>query len=507
MAVDNLLIAKSKRDITLIPKMSNRHGYITGATGTGKTVTLQVMAESFSRIGVPVFLADVKGDLSGISAPGGGNPKVDERITQLGLPAYVFGGCPVAFWDIFGEKGHRIRTTISELGPMLLSRLLDLNDVQSGNISLMFKVADENGLLLLDMKDFRATLNFLVENADKISTEYGKVSEISIQSIQRNLLTLEEQGAEMLFGEPALDINDLMKVNANGMGMVNILAADRLIMAPKVYSTFLLWMLSELFEQLPEVGDLEKPKMVFFFDEAHLLFADAPKALLQKIEQVVRLIRSKGVGVFFVTQNPTDVPDSILGQLGNRVQHALRAYTPKDQKVVKAAAETFRANAGVNVEEAITQMGVGEALLSFLGADGVPAPVERAFICPPVSHIGPIEPSARVQIMNASAMQGKYDQDVDRESAYEVLNKRVQTQAQPAQPDRQQQQRMGQQPHQPQMNMGQAGGLAGILGGLGVLGGLGGMGGLGGSPKSAAKNIAGNAGESLIRGILGSLLK
>ncbi|OHD55622.1 MAG: ATP-binding protein [Spirochaetes bacterium GWF1_51_8] len=508
MSIDNILIAKSQREIRMIPKMSNRHGYITGATGTGKTVTLQVLAENFSRLGVPVFLADVKGDLSGISAPGGGNPRVDERVKQLGLPPVAFKGCPVAFWDIFGEKGHRIRTTISELGPMLLSRLLDLNDVQSGNISLMFKVADENGLLLLDMKDLRSVLNFLVDNAGEISTAYGKVSAQSIQSIQRNLLTLEEQGAEMLFGEPALDLGDMMRVDAQGYGLVNILSADRLIMAPKVYSTFLLWMLSELFEQLPEVGDLEKPKMVFFFDEAHLLFTDAPKALLQKIEQVVRLIRSKGVGVYFITQSPGDVPESVLGQLSNRVQHALRAYTPKDQKDVKAAAETFRANKGVNVEEAITQMGVGEALVSFLGADGVPEPVERAFICPPRSHIGPIEPSKRAELMSMSGLQGKYDTDVDRESAYEVLTKRhQQTQAQAQQeqaPGRQQQaQRFNDAPayKQPKIKGNQAGGIANILGGLGALGGLAGLGGMAGASSSKSANT------SLVRGIMGLFMK
>ena len=426
-----ILVARGGKDINLLPKMANRHGLVAGATGTGKTVTLQLMAESFSKIGVPVFMADVKGDLSGICMPGSPNPKIDVRIKQLGLTGHSFSGCPVTFWDILGELGHPVRTTISEMGPLLLSRLLNLNDTQSGVLSLVFKVADDNGLLLLDLKDLRAMLQHVADNATRLRAQYGNVSAASIGAIQRNLLTLEEQGADNFFGEPALNIDDLIQSDEKGHGVINILSAEKLIHSPKIYATFLLWLLSELFEQLPEVGDIEKPRLVFFFDEAHLLFSDAPKALLDKIEQVVRLIRSKGVGVYFVSQNPLDIPESVLGQLGNRVQHALRAFTPKDQKAVRTAAQTFRSNPALDTEIVITELGVGEALLSFLEENGTPSVVERALICPPQSQIGPITPEQRRKIIDGSVIFGHYEEAVDRESAYEILKRRAE-QAAPA---------------------------------------------------------------------------
>jgi DNA helicase HerA-like ATPase len=416
-----ILVAKGAVDSWLLPRMANRHGLIAGATGTGKTVTLQKLAESFSRAGTPVFLADVKGDLSGLSRPGGQNPKVLERAKQLGLGDLPFTASPTAFWDVFGQQGHPVRSTISEMGPLLLARLLNLNETQSGVLSIVFRVADDQGLLLLDLKDFRAMLQYVADNASQFKTAYGNISAASVGAIQRGVLALEEQGAEQFFGEPALDLDDLMQTNAEGLGMVNILAADKLLQSPKVYTTFLLWLLSELFERLPEAGDLETPKLVFFFDEAHLLFNEAPRSLLEKIEQVVRLIRSKGVGVYFVTQNPLDVPEEVLGQLGNRVQHALRAFTPKDQKAVKAAAQTFRANPALNVETAITELGVGEALVSFLDEKGVPSMVQRGFVCPPVSLIGPITTADREKITRASMIYGHYEKAVDRESAYERL--------------------------------------------------------------------------------------
>jgi DNA helicase HerA-like ATPase len=420
-----LEIAKSDKKLFLLPQMANRHGLIAGATGTGKTVTMQVLAENFSRIGVPVFIADVKGDLSGISQPGRENPKITQRIEQLQITHYNRQGCPVVFWDIFGEQGHPARTTISEMGPLLLSRLLDLNDIQSGVLSLVFKIADDNGLLLIDLKDLRSMLQFAGDNAAQFRTSYGNISSTSIGTIQRNLLALEEQGAENIFAEPALNLFDLLKTDSSGRGIINILAADRLMQTPKIYAPFLLWMLAELFEKLPEVGDLEKPKLVFFFDEAHLLFNDIPRALEEKIEQVARLIRSKGVGIYFVTQNPLDVPDVVLGQLGNRVQHALRAFTPRDQKAVRAAATTFRTNPKVDVETAITQLGVGEALVSFLDEKGMPGMVERAFIYPPWSQIGPIDPGQRQEIIRQSLLYGQYEKTIDRESAYELLQRRI----------------------------------------------------------------------------------
>ena len=421
-----LLIAKNAAELYLLPGMASRHGLVAGATGTGKTVTLQVLAEAFSRDGVPVFAADIKGDLSGVTQPGGGNAKVDGRIAQLGLSPWAFEGSPVMFWDVFSEQGHPVRTTASEVGPLLLARMLGLNDIQEAVLTVAFRVADDNGLLLLDLDDLRAILKFVADNAADIGTTYGNVSAASVGAIQRSLLTLEEQGGQRFFGEPALDLLDFMQTDAQGRGYVNILAADKLMLAPKVYSTLLLWLLSELFERLPEAGDLPKPKLVFFFDEAHLLFTDAPPALLTKIEQVVRLIRSKGVGVYFVTQNPVDIPDTVLGQLGNKVQHALRAFTPREQKAVKAMAETFRPNPDLDVEAAVTDLGVGEALLSLLEEDGSPSMVQRALIVPPHGHIGAIAPEQRQEVMAASLVAGHYEQIIDRESAEEVLAARAQ---------------------------------------------------------------------------------
>jgi len=422
---DSILVAKSNRELFLLPRMSNRHGLIAGATGTGKTVTLQRMAEGLSRIGVPTFLADVKGDLAGLSQPGGNKPAVGDRAKQMGLKSFDYAACPVTFWDIFAREGHPVRATVSEMGPLLLGRLLDLNDTQEGVLTLTFKIADDNGLLLLDLKDLREMLTFVGQNAKEFTTKYGNVAGASIGAIQRGLLALEQQGGDRFLGEPALNLMDFLQTTPDGRGMVNILAADKLLQSPRLYAIFLLWLLAELFEHLPEVGDPDKPKLVFFFDEAHLLFSDAPPALLEKIEQVVRLVRSKGVGVYFITQNPQDVPDTVLGQLGNRVQHALRAFTPRDQKAVKVAAQTFRANPKLNVESAITELGVGEGLVSFLDEKGTPAMVERALIAPPCSQIGPITPEQRADIIRRSMVAGRYDAAIDRESAYERLRARA----------------------------------------------------------------------------------
>jgi DNA helicase HerA-like ATPase len=496
--VQLLLVAKSKQEIYLLPGMANRHGLITGATGTGKTVTLQKMAEGFSAIGVPVFMADVKGDLSGISQPGTMTPKLKERVDLLGIKDLAFAASPVTFWDVFGEQGHPVRATISELGPLLLSRILELNDTQEGVLTLVFKACDDNGLLLLDLKDLRAALQFIGDNAKQLTTQYGNVSAASIGAIQRGLLTLEHQGGDKFFGEPALNVADLMQTD-KGRGVVNILAADKLMQTPRVYGTLLLWMLSELYESLPEVGDPEKPKLVFFFDEAHLLFTDAPKALLDKIEQVVRLIRSKGVGVYFVTQNPLDVPDRVLGQLGNRVQHALRAFTPRDQKAVQTAATTMRANPGLDTEKVITELGVGEALVSFLDAKGAPSMVERAWILPPSSRIGPVTPQEREQTIKASAVYGHYEQTVDRESAYEKLSTagKQRMEAAPAQ-------------GQPSGTAPASGGVMDVLGGI-LLGSTGPRGGhkegmLEAAAKSAARSVGSQVGREILRGVLGGLL-
>ncbi|HZW24522.1 MAG TPA: helicase HerA-like domain-containing protein [Gallionella sp.] len=486
-----LLIAKNdEHELQLLPQMANRHGLITGATGTGKTVTLQSLAESFSRIGVPVFLSDIKGDLSGLSKVGGGNAKVAARVEQLGLADFEHRAYPVTFWDVFGEMGHPLRATVSDMGPLLLGRMLNLNEVQQGVMALVFKIADDNGLLLLDLKDLRAMVQHVGDNAAEFKTEYGNISTASIGAIQRGLLQIETQGGDRLFGEPMLNIEDLMQTDSNGYGMINILAADQLMTSPKVYSTMLLWLLAELFENLPEAGDLAKPKMVFFFDEAHLLFNDAPAVLLDKIEQVVRLIRSKGVGVYFVTQNPADVPDKVLGQLGNRVQHALRAFSPRDQKAVKAAAETMRDNPELDETAAITELGVGEALVSCLDEHGRPGVVERAFVVPPQAQIGPIAESERKAVIANSLLAGHYEKAVDRESAYEILKGRAAASQAEAPAPR---------------NESASGGLGGMLGG--VLGGGGRReGAVEALAKSAARAIGSEVGRQIIRGVLGSLL-
>jgi len=490
-----LLVARSgKTDLVLLPALANRHGLITGATGTGKTVTLQTLAEQFSRIGVPVFMADVKGDLSGMAKAGGGNAKVAERAKSLKLELQ-HAACPVAFWDVFGAAGHPVRATVSDMGPLLLARLLGLNDTQEGVLNLVFKIADDAGLLLLDAKDLRAMLQHVGDNAAQFTTAYGNVSAASIGAVQRGLMALESQGADRFFGEPMLDIADLKQV-AQGQGVVNILAADKLMNSPKLYATFLLWMLAELFERLPEVGDVDKPKLVFFFDEAHLLFSDAPKALLEKIEQVVRLIRSKGVGVYFVTQNPLDIPESVLGQLGNRVQHALRAFTPRDQKAVRSAAETMRPNPKLKIEQVITELGVGEALVSLLDEKGRPGVTERAFVVPPGSQLGPIGEAERKAVLAGSAVAGHYEKQVDRESAYEKLTARTQELAQ--------EKAKAQAPQQQQPKEGS---LASdiLFGRTGPRGGKQSQGLIEAMAKSAARTVGSQAGREIIRGVLGSI--
>lgn len=413
------------QDIVLHSEFANRHGLIAGATGTGKTVTLKVMAENFSRIGVPVFLADAKGDVSSIAKAGSDNPKFDERIKSLGIDTVAFTASPTIFWDLFGEQGHPIRTTVSEIGPLLLAQMLNLNDTQEGVLSAVFRIADDQGLLLIDFKDLKAMLSYVSDNANDLKADYGNLSPASLGAIQRNLLALGDQGGEQFFGEPSLNILDFIQTDSNGHGYINLLAADKLMNTPKLYATFLLWMLSELFEQLPEVGDLDKPKLVFFFDEAHLLFDNASPALQQKIEQVVRLIRSKGVGIYFISQNPLDIPETVLGQLGNRVQHALRAFTPKDQKAVKTAADTFRANPEFKVDQAITELAVGEALISFLDEQGTPQIVERGWIMPPYSAFSPLSVDERKALMSQSIVAGIYERAVDRDSAYEMLQRKV----------------------------------------------------------------------------------
>jgi uncharacterized protein len=490
-----LLIAKNDTTkLYMLPQMANRHGLITGATGTGKTVTLQTLAEHFSSIGVPCFMSDVKGDLSGISQPGGSNPKVAERVAKLKLENFEYLGYPVTFWDPFGETGHPVRATVSDMGPLLLSRMLDLNDTQAGVLNLVFKVADDNGMLLLDLKDLRAMLQFIGDNSRQFTTEYGNVSAASIGAIQRGLLALESQGGGRIFGEPMLNIADLMQTDA-GRGIVNVLSADRLMQSPKMYATLLLWLLSELFENLPEAGDLDKPKLVFFFDEAHLLFTDAPEALVEKIEQVVRLIRSKGVGVFFVTQNPADVPDKVLSQLGNRVQHALRAFSPRDQKAVKAAAETMRDNVNLDEEAAITELGVGEALVSFLDEKGRPSVVERAFILPPRGQIGPIAPQQRQQRISQSLVAGVYERQIDRESAYEVLKARTERAAAQATAAANDQAAEGTKP-------GDTGGFVkDILFGTGRRQGM-----VEAMAKSTVRTIGSQLGRQILRGVLGGIL-
>ena len=497
------------QDIVLHSEFANRHGLIAGATGTGKTVTLKVMAENFSRIGVPVFLADAKGDVSSIAKAGSDNPKFDERIKSLGLDTIAFAASPTIFWDLFAEQGHPIRTTVSEIGPLLLAQMLNLNDTQEGVLSAVFRIADDQGLLLIDFKDLKAMLSYVSDNANDLKADYGNLSPASLGAIQRNLLALGDQGGEQFFGEPSLNILDFIQTDSNGHGYINLLAADKLMNTPKLYATFLLWMLSELFEQLPEVGDLDKPKLVFFFDEAHLLFDNSSPALQQKIEQVVRLIRSKGVGIYFISQNPLDIPETVLGQLGNRVQHALRAFTPKDQKAVKTAADTFRANPEFKVDQAITELAVGEALISFLDEQGTPQIVERGWIMPPYSAFSPLSADERKALMSQSIVAGIYERAVDRDSAYEMLQRKVsesaaqqQAQLEAAQQAKQQetdakqqakeqerlareQQKVDEKAQRERDKLTQD-----------VLGTF---------AKSAARSLGGPTGQRLVRGLLGSL--
>jgi DNA double-strand break repair helicase HerA and related ATPase len=500
---DGLPVAKSgDKVLALLPGLANRHGLVTGATGTGKTVTLQTIAEQLARIGVPVFMADVKGDLAGIAAAGGANAKIAARAQQLGVQL-TYGACPAVFWDVFGKNGHPLRATVSHLGPLLLARMLELNDVQEGVLHLTFKIADDAGLLLLDTKDLRAMLQHVGDNAEQFTTQYGNVSAASIGAIQRALLTLESQGADRFFGEPMLNVADLIQTDA-GSGVVNILAADQLMSSPQLYAMILLWLLSEIFEFLPEIGDPEKPRLVFFFDEAHLLFADAPKALLDKVEQVVRLVRSKGVGVFFVTQNPLDIPDTVLGQLGNRVQHALHAFTPREQKAVRAVAETMRANPGLSIEQAIGELGVGEALVSLLDEQGRPGITERAFVIPPGSRVGALSPDERAKLVAASPLAGHYEQQIDRESAYERLKARVETAPSPTPGTGHPSPPPAAQP--PPQN--ELGGLASdiLWGRRGPRGGRQSEGLVEALAKSAARSVGSQTGRALIRGVLGSLL-
>ena len=499
IAPQSLPIARyGDTEITLLPALANRHGLITGATGTGKTVTLQVLAERFSAIGVPVFMADVKGDLSGLAAAGSNSPKLAERLAHLGLPTPGFRAFPVTLWDVYGKQGHPLRATVSDMGPLLLARMLGLNETQEGVLQLVFRIADERGMLLLDAKDLRAMLQFVGENARSFTTEYGNISSASVGAIQRSLLALDSQGAESFFGEPMLNLDDLMQTDAEGMGVINILAADQLMNAPRLYAAFLLWLLSELFEHLPEVGDPDRPRIVFFFDEAHLLFNDAPKALLEKVEQVVRLIRSKGVGVYFVTQNPIDIPDTVLGQLGNRVQHALRAFTARDQKAVRAAAQTMRANPRIDTEQAITELGVGEALVSLLDNKGRPQVVERAFMVPPASRIGPIDGAARAALLRGSLVAGVYDQALDRESAYEKLTAAASAKAEAAAREAAAAQA---EKEARSRGSGSSGGiLDGMLGGSRSKDSL-----LEAAAKSAARTIGSSLGRQIVRGVLGSI--
>jgi len=496
-----VFIGRSIKDEFLNLKLANRHGLITGATGTGKTVTLQILAEGFSAQGVPVFCADVKGDLSGIAAEGVSKDFLEKRAKKIGFDDYTYEAFPVTFWDLFGEQGHPVRTTISEMGPLLLSRLLDLNETQEGVLNIAFHVADEEGLLLLDLKDLSALMLNIGERAKELTTEYGNVSKQSIGAIQRSLLVLETQGAEMFFGEPALDIKDIMRTDSAGRGIINILAADKLMMSPKLYATFLLWLLSELFEELPEVGDPEKPRLVFFFDEAHLLFTDAPKALVEKVEQVVRLIRSKGVGVYFVTQNPLDVPDTVSSQLGNRVQHALRAFTPREQKAVKAAATTFRPNPDLDTYQVITELGVGEALVSTLEDKGHPSIVQRTLIRPPSSRLGPLSKLERKGVMADSVLGRLYDEEKDRESAFEVLNKRAdaRVQAEEAQAKKEVEEK--------QEDRGFFESITGLGGGTKKKRSSRRQTTTEALAKSVARTVGSQLGRALVRGILGSIKK
>lgn len=488
----DILIGKGDRPVYLLTKYGNRHGLIAGATGTGKTISLLVLAEGFSRLGVPVFMADVKGDVAGAALAGLDNEKIRERVARIGIQGYAREPNPVVFWDLYGKLGHPVRTTVSEMGPSLLARILELNDTQAGILEIAFTLADDKGLLLLDLDDLRAVLGFVVENRKEISTQYGLVSAQSVAAIQRAMLSLEREGGESMFGEPALELADLLRTDLSGRGVVNILAADQLILKPRLYSSFLLWLLSELFENLPEVGDLDKPKLVFFFDEAHLLFDDAPATLRQRVEQVVRLIRSKGVGVYFCSQFPDDVPNEILGQLGNRIQHALRAYTPRDQKAVRTAADTFVVNPKLNVVEAISQLGVGEALVSTLQEKGVPMPVERTLICPPRCRIGAVTPEERAAVRARSPIAGKYDSQINRESAYEILIRRVGASEVSAQ-------RPSEAQPEPQAQTGDA--LSDFLWGTKRRQGM-----VETMAKQAARTVGSQIGRQILRGVLGGIL-
>ncbi len=496
MADNRILMGQGTAKAYLEPSMANRHGLITGATGTGKTVTLQMMAEVFSDIGVPVFVADIKGDIAGLSRAGKTHEKIEERVRMMGIEGFEYRANPVELWDLYRKKGLPLRATVSDMGPDLWSRLLELSEAQSTTMSLLFRVADEAGLLLLDLKDLKAALQYLADNADTVSAEYGQVSKQTVQTIQRKLLPLEQQGGDVFFGEPDLDLNDLIRRDSGGRGVINVLSAEELVLHPVLYSTFLLWLLSELFEELPERGDADKPLLVFFFDEAHLLFNDAPKALVKKIEQVVRLIRSKGVGVYFVTQSPLDIPEEVLGQLGNRVQHALRAFTPKDQKAVKAAAETFRANPGIDTGTAITELGVGEALVSFLDTKGVPGMVERVFVRPPGCRLGPISDDERADLLKSSDLRGKYEKDIDRESAFEILSKKAEKRVKAENPEEEEREtgRAAKKPAaggrgRQTVAESFAKGMARSIG------------------STIGREIAGKAGARLVRGILGSILR
>ncbi len=506
---DPILIAKhGDIECHLLPALANRHGLITGATGTGKTITLQKIAESFSAIGIPVFMADVKGDLTGVSQTGALPDKVAKILKDRGLDAPTPTQCPTTLWDVFGEQGHPVRATVSDMGPLLLARMLDLNETQAGVMNLIFKIADDNGLLLLDLKDLRAMLQYCGENAKQFTTEYGNISAASVGAIQRGLLQIEEQGGDKFFGEPMLDISDFMQTE-KGKGVINILAADKLLSAPRLYATFLLWMLSEIYETLPEVGDLDKPKMTFFFDEAHLLFNDAPKVLLERIELVVRLVRSKGVGVYFVTQNPLDIPDSVLGQLGNRVQHALRAFTPRDQKAVQAAASTMRANPKLDVQTAITELGVGEALISFLDDKGRPSITERVFVLPPGSRIGPVNADERKALQASSLVAGVYEKTVDRESAFEKLKGRAEAAADAAPDSSAPAPKAGAPAARPESSSGGGSLIDGLKGA--IFGSTGPRGGkheglAESAARSAMRSVGSAVGREIIRGVLGSLL-
>ena len=489
--MNEILIGKGEKPVHLLARYGNRHGLVAGATGTGKTISLLVLAEGFSRLGVPVFMADVKGDAAGIAFAGTSNEKIRQRVLQIGIEGYTHEASPVLFWDLYGKTGHPVRATISELGPTLLGRILELNDVQIGVLEVAFKLADDRGLLLLDLDDLRALLGFVAENHKQISAQYGLISTQSVSAIQRGLLSLEREGGKTFFGEPALELGDLMRTDLSGRGIVNILVADQLILKPRLYSSFLLWLLSELFENLPEVGDLDKPRLVFFFDEAHLLFGDAPPALRQRVEQAVRLIRSKGVGVYFCSQFPDDVPGDILGQLGNRIQHALRAYTPRDQKAVRTAAETFVANPKLNVARIISELGVGEALVSTLQEKGIPMPVERALICPPRCRMGALTPEERAAVLARSPLGGKYNSPVNRESAYEILSRRVV-------PEEKQVPRPGQAQAEPRSEGSSP--LGDLLWGTKRRQGM-----VETMAKQAARTVGSQIGRQILRGVLGGI--